>query len=140
MPIGKDIYNQLGRFESRRQRFHAASKVFVRPPTISQFEKNITSTIKSNSLHILDLAKAGPRNISPNEGMPALNGKSGKEIIKKAVKKIGSKNNTPNPTAGAILPMDTKKNKKGGSRKIASRRCGNCRNEGHTKRNCPEFL
>ena len=146
MPIGKKIYNQMSkkagerkaRIESLvRKRMSVGNKP-IEPPTVEQFKKNMVARTKSNSVHILELAGAGPRQISPNEGMPAVNGKSGPELVKKAVTKIRPKQKRLDPTAGAIKPTDTKKSKKFASRKKPARLCSNCNKPGHTKRTCPE--
>jgi hypothetical protein len=147
MPIGKDIYKQMSKKAGERKariemlvekRMRSGGKP-VEPPTVEQFKKNIVARTKSNSLHITELAGAGPRNISPNEGMPAINGKSGKEVVAKAVTKVRPKTIEVDPTAGAIRLKETKKNKNATSGKKAPRCCGSCGKPGHTKRTCPQL-
>jgi len=145
VPIGKDIYKQMSkRASSRKDRIDKIVKQRmvsgespVSPPSVDQYKKNIVVRIHSNSLHITELAGARKRHVSPNEGMPAVNSKSGEEVVKKAVTKIRSKVKKADPTAGAILPVEKSKNKKTTSRKKPSRRCSNCNQSGHTKRSCP---
>jgi hypothetical protein len=145
MPIGKDIYKQMSKKAGERQaRINEVVEKRMKsglgpiePPTVEQYKKNLVARTKSNSLHITELAGAGPRNLSPNEGMPAVNGKSGKEVVAKAVAPVRSKVSTVDPTAGAILPSDTKKSKKSTSRKQRARACSSCGKSGHTKRTCP---
>ncbi len=144
MPIGKEIYTQMSKKAGERkkridkviQKRMKSGAGAVEPATVEQYKKNVVVRVKSNSLHITELAGVG-RRISPNEGMPAVNGKSGKEVVKKAVTKIRPRRKEVDPTAGAILPTDTKKSKKSTSRKKAPRRCSNCSEPGHTKRSCP---
>lgn len=121
MPVGKDIYDQMGKFRERKER--RKTKDAQEPATVEQFKKNKVTRAKSRNVHIVDLA--GPRSISPTEGMPAINGESGEKIVKKAVRKVKSKELVMDPTAGAI-ELGTKQKK-----------CGLCREPGHTKRNCP---
>ena len=145
MPIGKEIHKQFSkRAGDRRDRVNKLAEERVRaglgpiePPTVEQYKKNIVARAKSSSLHITELANSGPRRVSPNEGMPAINWKSGAEIVKKAVTKVRPKTRPGDPTAGAIKPTDTKKSKKSSSRKKPARRCSNCSQPGHTKRSCP---
>jgi hypothetical protein len=145
MPVGKNIYNQMskkiGERKVRQQEMTdermRSGKPPLEPPTVDQFRKNIVARTKSNSVHILELAGAGPRQTSPNEGMPAVNGKSGEEIVEKAVTKIKSKTPEVDPTAGAILPTDMTKDKNSTSGKKRERRCSSCNQTGHTKRSCP---
>jgi hypothetical protein len=144
MPIGKNIYSQMSKKAGERKkridkvvnaRMNSGSGP-MEPPTVEQYKKNIVARTKSNSLHITELAGVG-RRISPKEGMPAVNGKSNEEVVKKAVRKIRPKTKEVDPAAGAIQPTDTKKNKKSISRKKQDRLCGNCKRPGHTKRSCP---
>ena len=144
MPIGKDIYTQMSKKSGERKKRieDIVSKRMksgnspIEPPKISQSKKNLTARTSSNSMHILELAGAGPRKISPNEGMPAVNGKSGDELVAKAVTKVLPKIKTMDPTAGAIKPTDTKKKEKSTSRKKSGRRCSSCNKVGHTKATC----
>ena len=147
MPIGKKIYQQMAKKSGERKariqetvnkRMRTGGKP-IEPATVEQFRKNIVARTKSNSLHITELAGAGRRNISPNEGMPAINGKSGPDIVKKAVAKVRPKQKVMDPTAGAIKLKDKKKNKKSVSGKKAARHCGSCGTPGHTKRTCPQL-
>lgn len=146
MPIGKEIYKQMSkRSGERKKRLEdivmkrmTTGKLAIEPPTIEQFKKNVVIRTKSNSLHILELVGAG-RHISPNEGMPAINGKSGPEIVKKAVTKVRPKYKELDPAAGAIQPIETKKSEKPTSGKKTARRCSNCGKPGHTKRTCLEL-
>ncbi len=144
MPIGKDIYSQISKKSGERKariekivkkRMKSGEKPST-PPTVKQVDKNVSSTVKSNSLHITELAKV-KRQVSPNEGMPAVNGKSGKELVAKAVSPVRSKVKLPDPTAGVIKLVDKKKSKSNDSRKRAPRLCGTCKQPGHTKRKCP---
>jgi len=146
MPIGKDIYNVLSKKHGERKarldnivkkRINSGDKP-VMPPTVEQFKKNVVTRTKLNSIHISELAGASKRQLSPNEGMPAINGKSGKELVEKAVTKIRPRVTKIDATAGAILPKETKKKKNETSRKTTDRRCGNCNKAGHTKRSCPQ--
>jgi len=146
MPIGKEIYKQMAKKSDKRKeriqklvdkRMKEGSKP-IEPPTVEQFKKNIVARTKSNSLHITELAGAGPRNISPNEGMPAINGKSGPEVVRKAVTKVRPKNKEVDPTSGAIKLQDSNKNKKATSGKKGVRRCGTCGKPGHTKTTCSQ--
>lgn len=148
MPIGKDIHKQLSkRSGARKERLNKivaermkVNKKPVEPPTVDQFTKNVVARAKSNSIHILELAGVGRRHVSPNEGMPAVNMKSGEEVVRKAVTKVLPKVKEVDPAAGAILPTDTKKSKNSTSRKKAPRLCSGCNKAGHTKRSCPETL
>jgi hypothetical protein len=128
MPIGKKIHEVMSKkFKDKKKRTKdAAAKGPVEPATVDQFRKNKVARSKSLNIHIVDLA--GPRQISPNEGMPAINGKSGEEVVKKAVTKVRPKTEaTKFDGAGAIEQSSGKKQKK----------CGACREPGHTRRNCP---
>lgn len=144
MPIGKNIYKKLSKKHGkRRERSLEVAKKRLRsglgpqePPTVDQYKKNIVVRVKSHDVHITELANS-KRQVSPNEGMPAVNGKSGQEIVEKAVKKVGTKKTEIDPTAGAILPVDKKKTKKSTSGKKPVRRCSSCNQTGHTKRSCP---
>lgn len=128
MPIGKDIYNVLSKKSAaRRQRVESLGRLPVeQPPTVHQFQKNKASRTVPMNIHILEAANAGRRQTSPTEGMPAVNGRSGPELVKKAVAKVRSKTKTPDPTAGAIKPVN------------AGRKCSQCKQAGHTKRTCPK--
>lgn len=147
MPIGKDIYKKMARRSGERaKRIEKITEERMRkrlgpvePPTVEQFKKNIVSRTKSNSVHITELVGTGPRLISPNEAMPAVNGKSGEEVVKKAVSKTKPKATELSPTAGAIHPVGMKNSKKSTSRKNSPRRCSSCNQVGHTKRSCPEL-
>lgn len=145
MPIGKDIYKQISKKAGQRKaRYEELVAKRIRsgdkppePPTVKQSDKNITSTTRSNSLHITEMAKTPPRQISPNEGMPAINGKSGEELVKKAVTPVRPKVKPIDPTAGVIKKLDKKKSKNIDSRKNTPRLCSACNEPGHTKRSCP---
>lgn len=129
MPVGKDIYKQMGKFGERKKR--AQEKSVERkgpevPQKVHQFTKNKVTRSRSNNVHIVDLA--GPRSIAPTEGMPAVNSKSGKELVEKAVHKVKPKQKEVDPSAGVIEPNSTK-----------TKKCSVCRESGHTKRNCPSL-
>jgi len=127
VPIGKTIYNQMSKRHGRKQEkiegLNKKKKVAPVPPTVHQFKKNETTLGSSINLHITELAKTGLRLVSPNEGMPAVNGKSGPEVVKKAVAKVKSKVKEVSPTSGVI--------------KSSQKRCSQCKKTGHTKRACP---
>jgi len=148
MPVGKKIYNQISKKAGERKaryekvvekRINSGDKPPV-PPTVKQADKNVTSITSSNSLHITEMAKTPPLQISPNEGMPAVNGKSGAEVVAKAVTPIRSKVKSVDPTAGAIKSVGKDKNKSAGSHKSAPRLCSTCNKQGHTKGDCSSNL
>ena len=125
MPIGKKIYEVISKkFKGKKEQIKKAAKNgAIEPATVHQYTKNKVTRASSKNVHITDLA--GPRNISPNEGMPAINGKSGPKLVKKAVTKVRPK--TPNivNTGGVIEQASTQ------------RKCSLCKEPGHTKRKCP---
>jgi hypothetical protein len=126
VPIGKKIYDVISKkFKAKKEQVEkvATRDGAIEPPTVHQYTKNKVTRASSKNVHIVDLA--GPRNISPNEGMPAVNGKSGPEIVKKAVTKVRPKTPNLDPSAGAIEKTGTQ------------RKCSSCKKPGHTKRNCP---
>lgn len=130
MPIGKQIYDVISkRHGARHQKMSELSEERIRsgpqePPTIQQSKKNEASRTIPMNIHITEAANLGLRLISPNEGMPAVNGESGPELVKKAVTKVRPKTKTLDPTAGAIEPVN------------AGRKCSQCKQSGHTKRTC----
>jgi len=110
MPIGKEIYKQIGkRFGERHQRMAELGKQGPEvPPTVQQAIKNKTSLSKSDNLHITELAQVR-RNISPTEGKPAVNGSADAEKIEKIV---GKPKGPKSPRAGsAAIKGKTKKKK-----------------------------
>lgn len=146
MGVGKEIYDTISKnWGDRKKRLHEKTEERIRkglppelPPTVDQYRKNIVTRAKSNSIHITELAGV-KRQVSPNEAMPAVNGKSGEEVVEKAVTKVKTKKKEPDPTAGAIQPTETKSSKKPTSRKKPTRKCSNCSSPDHTKRACPEL-
>ena len=130
MPIGKKIYKTLSkRHGARKLRQQNEAKP---PAKVEQWKKNKVARAASLNVNIVDLA--GPRKISPNEGLPAVNGKSGQEVKEKLVHKPKLKNPLPDFTAGAIEPIQSKAAPQRGKKQ--SRKCSNCGEPGHTKRKC----
>ncbi|TFH25875.1 hypothetical protein E4G67_00275 [Candidatus Bathyarchaeota archaeon] len=126
MPVGKKIYDMMSeKFDGKKKRANTIAKKLgaVEPPTVDQFKKNKVTRAASKNVHTVNLV--GPRHVSKNEGMPAVNGKSGPELVKKAVTKIRLKEKRLDPAAGAI-------NQTGRASK-----CSLCGKPGHTKRSCP---
>lgn len=146
MGVGKEIYNAISKnWGDRKKRLHEQAEERIKqglppelPPTVDQYRKNIVTRAKSNSIHITELAGV-KRQISPNEAMPAVNGKSGEEIVEKTVTKVKPKKKELDPTAGVIKPMETKSSNKPTSRKNSTKKCSNCSSPNHTKRTCPEL-
>jgi len=137
MPIGKDIYKVLSKHQDRKKL--GVDTEQVAPATIDQWRVNSVTRAKSKNVHITELAGPKRRMISPNEGIPAVNGKSGEEVKEKFIHKPRLINVKVDVTAGAIEPTKTKKvaapNK---IPKARVKKCSNCHKPGHTKRTCTE--
>lgn len=59
------------------------------PPTVNNYEANNPVVAKSLNQHPAPVHNK--RNIAKTEGMPAVNGKSGEKVVKKAVTRVKSK-------------------------------------------------
>jgi hypothetical protein len=82
------------------------------PPKVDNYRVNKPRTARS--LNVQPVV-AEQRKIASTEGMPAVNGKSGPEIVKKAVTKVRPKSPTPN-VKDAALPVALGKDKSNGSK------------------------
>ena len=117
MPIGKDIYKQLSaKFDQKKKRVKKLQGLHSRqgaptPPKVPKATRSTVVRAMSNNIHVANVV-GKPRAISPTEGMPAVNGKSGPEIVKKAVRKPKSRIAKVDPTAGAIKSAQKKVRKK----------------------------
>lgn len=80
------------------------------PPTVDNYRMN--KPLVARSLNIQPVVQKR-RVLAKTEGMPAVNGKSGDEIVKKAVTKVKPKKPTPDISAAAISQKDLKKEIKG---------------------------
>ena len=128
MPIGKDIYKQFSaKFDQKKERVKKLARLQSRqgapiPAQVPEFTKKTVVRAMSNNIHVANVV-GKRRSISPTEGMPAVNGKSGPEVVKKAVRKPRSRITEVDPTAGAIKSTQKKVGKKRrSSRKTANKR------------------
>lgn len=94
--------------EKRKARDEARRLETVAPATIDNYRVNNPKMARSLNVQPVIQKK---RELAKTEGMPAINGKSGEEIVKKAVKPVGSKVEEVNAADAAIKLSNVKKKK-----------------------------
>jgi len=104
---------------------------------IQQWKKNIMVRAKSLNVHITELAGPRPqrRQISPSEGKPTVNAKSGLEVEKKFVHKPKPAVKQPKASEAAIQ-QSSPKNTPSSSKNKGQNHCRNCGRTGHNARTC----
>jgi len=117
VPIGKDIHRVLSKKWKPRE--EKKNIPVSEPAKINQSEKNINSWAKPQNVHI---TVAPPRRVSKNEGMPAVNGKSGEEVVKANVHKPRRKEKRVKAGEAAIKQKATTDGKSSSSKKTTSPR------------------
>jgi hypothetical protein len=91
--------------EKRRAKAAAAEQEARTPATIDNYRVNNPKMARSLNIQPVQPQK---RSLAKTEGMPAVNGKSGEEVVKKAVKPVGSKVLEVNPADAAIKSKNVK--------------------------------
>jgi hypothetical protein len=94
--------------DKRRAKAEAGPLGAIAPATIDNYRVNNPRMARSLNIQPVIQEK---RQLADTEGMPAVNGKSGKELVQKAVKPVGSRVEEVNAADAAIKPGTVKKKK-----------------------------
>ena len=112
MPRGRretfDAFSPKIAEKRKRRRQVANSTPPTPPPTVDNYAVNKPRVARSLNIQPV---QDKPLHVSPNEGMPAVNSKSGKKLVEKAVTKVQPKKPAINPADAAIKEPVVKKKK-----------------------------